>query len=213
MKRISGRMSFTCGLALASTMGLAAVTAAWPGVSSPLEVQGSASFVAATNVPGINVHGESKAVNARVSVIERAEGLTLERVEATLPVSTLATGMSLRDEHMRKLVFTSPDGGMPDVTFVSRDAACSTIRSNRQATCAVAGELAIRGIVRPFTMTLNVNRDGAAFRATGDGIVKLSAYGIDQPSQFGVHTLDEVKLHLDVTARPTAAAMASAATR
>ena len=35
-----------------------------------------------------------------------------------------------------------------------------------------------------------------------DGTVKLSAYGIEQPSQFGVHTLDDVKLHLDFTVRP-----------
>ena len=66
----------------------------------------------------------------------------------------------------------------------------------------MSGDLAIRGIQRPFTMTLIVSRDGAGFRAAGDGVVKLSTYGIDQPSQLGVRTRDDVKLHLDFTARP-----------
>jgi len=117
-------------------------------------------------------------------------------------VKSLATGMGLRDEHMRKLVFTNPDGSVPDVKFVSNQATCSPDVAKRQATCIVAGELAIRGIMRPFTMTLVVSRDGAGFRAAGDGIVKLSTYGIEQPSQFGVRTRDDVKLHLDFTARP-----------
>ena len=38
-------------------------------------------------------------------------------------------------------------------------------------------------------------------RASGQGIVKLSTYGIDQPSQLGVRTTDEVKLKLELTAR------------
>jgi len=59
-----------------------------------------------------------------------------------------------------------------------------------------------RANFRRRTVTLTVSRDGAAFRAAGDGVVKLSTYGIDQPSQFGVRTRDDVKLHLDFTARP-----------
>ena len=51
-------------------------------------------------------------------------------------------------------------------------------------------------------MALLVSRDGTGFRAAGDGIVKLSTYGIEPPAQFGVRTRDDVKLHLDFTARP-----------
>jgi hypothetical protein len=47
-----------------------------------------------------------------------------------------------------------------------------------------------------------VSRENGGFRAAGDGIVKLSTYAIDQPTQFGVRARDDVKLHLDFTARP-----------
>ena len=65
----------------------------------------------------------------------------------------------------------------------------------------VSGQLTIRGTERPFAITLNVKKVGNAYRAAGDGIVKLSTYGIARPSQLGVTTSDEVKLHLEFTAK------------
>ena len=50
-------------------------------------------------------------------------------------------------------------------------------------------------------MTLTISEDNGSMRASGQGIVKLSAYGIDQPSQLGVRTTDEVKLKLELTAK------------
>jgi polyisoprenoid-binding protein YceI len=202
MNRIDKRMA-ACGLVMASAMVAARGVAAAPDAWSIVEVRGgNASFDAATNVSAISVHGKSTQLDARASVRDGSDGLVLESVEATLPVKSLATGMGLRDEHMRKLVFTNPDGSVPDVKFVSKNATCAPDAAKRHATCAVSGQLAIRGILRPFTMTLVVSREGNDFRAAGDGILKLSTYGIDQPSQFGVRTQDDVKLHLDFTARP-----------
>lgn len=202
MIRINTR-SAAYGVVIASALGLTRGVLAAPDVWSAVEVRGgTATFEASTNVPAITVHGKSTELDARASVRDGSAGLSLESAEATIRVKSLATGMSLRDEHMRKLVFTNPDGSMPDVRFVSRQANCTSDGTKRQAACKVSGDLAIRGVRRPFTMTLTVTRDGAAFRAAGDGVVKLSAYGIEQPSQFGVRTRDEVKLHLDFMARP-----------
>ena len=65
-----------------------------------------------------------------------------------------------------------------------------------------SGELAVRGTPRPFAVALKISRKGAAFRVTGDGKVSLAEYGISAPSQLGVKTDEEVKVHLDFTARP-----------
>jgi polyisoprenoid-binding protein YceI len=206
MKRIYGT---TAVILVTVSVFFATLVAAAPDAWSQVEVRGgTASFDAATTVPSINVRGRSVGLEARASLRDGSDGLALESVEASLPVRSLATGMGVRDEHMRRLVFTNPDGTMPNVTFVSRDAACAPETEKRQAACIVSGELAIRGIPRPFTMTVVVSRSGSAFRAAGDGVLKLSAYGIEAPTQFGVRVSDDVKLHLDFTARPTAAATA-----
>jgi polyisoprenoid-binding protein YceI len=212
MNRMSRTASSVYGIVIVSGMLAARVASAGADAWSPVEVRGgTASFDAATNVSAINVHGKSTELDARASVLEGPAGISLDRVEATLPVKSLATGMGVRDEHMRKLIFTNPDGTVPDVKFVSHDATCAPSGAKGQAACTVAGELAIRGLLRPFTITLTVSREsGGGFRAAGDGIVKLSAYGIEQPSQFGVRTRDEVKLHLDFTAHPTGVSTARA---
>jgi polyisoprenoid-binding protein YceI len=189
-------------LAVASASTSAPLIAA-SDARSEVEVRGgTVHFEAPTTVPSIKVHGKSTELDARASVRDIDDSLSLESIEATLPVKSLATGMFVRDEHMRKLVFTNADGSTPDVTFVSNGASCTSDRVKRQTECTVSGELTIRGVARPFTMTLAINRSGTMFRASGDGFLKLSAYGIEQPAQFGVRVSDTVKLHFDFVARP-----------
>jgi polyisoprenoid-binding protein YceI len=175
---------------------------------TPIEVRGgTASFDVGTNVPALSVHGKSTALEARGRVRAGAAGPQLEQIQATMPVNTLLTGMNLRDEHMRKYIFTTDAGQTPDVTFVAKNSACSKTGGN-QSTCQVTGDLSIRGTSRPFAIALKVTSDGESYHASGDGIVKLSTYGIPQPSQLGVRTADDVKLRLDFTARPAPVATA-----
>ena len=56
---------------------------------------------------------------------------------------------------------------------------------------------------------LKIRAEGTAFRATGESAVKLSDYGIEQPSQFGVKTADEIQLHIEFSAKEGPAKIAS----
>ena len=166
---------------------------------------GTATFDAGTNISAINVHGKSTNLGGRAQILRAGDAITIEQMEAKLPVKTITTGMGLRDEHMRKYVFTAGDGQTPDLTFTADKADCSSAPGGGgESICQVSGQLAIRGTQRPFAITLKVTRSGDAYRAAGDGTVKLSTYSIPQPSQFGVTTTDDVKLHLEFTARPIA---------
>jgi polyisoprenoid-binding protein YceI len=171
--------------------------------SGTIAVQaGTAVFVANTNVAAISIKGKSTALVAKLSLRRLAEGLQLEHIDARLSVKTLATGMGLRDTHMRKYIFTTADGQVPDLQFEGANATCSG--SARDTTCQVAGMLTIRGIARPFTLPLKIREEGSGFKASGDGVVKLSAYGIEQPSELGVKMTDDVQLHFDFAAKPVA---------
>ena len=173
------------------------------GAPELVEIEsGTAVFHSPTNVPGVEVTGKSTAIAGRVEVKENESGLQVERIEASVPVKSLATGMKVRDEHMRKWIFTDAEGQQPDLHFTAGEATCQRAGNSRDLTCRIAGDLSIRGAARPFHIDLNVKEQPAqALRASGDGVVKLSDYGIPQPSQFGVKSLDEVKLHLEFTAK------------
>jgi polyisoprenoid-binding protein YceI len=175
--------------------------------SAAAEVRdGSVTFDVETNVFAVSVHGESKDLDAKVTVHESAEGMRLENIDAVVPVKSLSTGMKLRDDHMRKYIFQTPEGQVPDVRFTAERAECSGAGAAGPAKCVASGQLAIRGTARPFVMELAVTRENDQFRVQGDGIVKLSAYGIERPSQFGVKTADDVKLHLELNAKSAAPA-------
>jgi polyisoprenoid-binding protein YceI len=111
---------------------------------------------------------------------------------------------------MRRHVFTAEDGRVPDLQFFAEKVECSG--SEARSTCEVTGELVVRGTARPLVMELEVTRDGSNFRAAGDGVVRLSAYGIPQPAQLGVRTTNDVKIHVDFVVRPAPALVADAAT-
>jgi hypothetical protein len=64
-------------------------------------------------------------------------------------------------------------------------------------------------VARPFSIALKLRADGTAFHAAGDTVVKLSDYGIEQPSQFGVKTSNDIQLHLEFTGKEAPAAIAS----
>jgi polyisoprenoid-binding protein YceI len=164
-------------------------------------VKGTVSFEAATSLPAMSVRGTSNQLVARARMRRGLEGVTLEEIEATLPVRSLVTGIGVRDEHMRTRVFATADGRLPDLRFLARESVCSLNDAGRQTICRLSGELTIRDTPRPFVISMSIASDGDRFRAQGGGVVKLSEYGIAQPSQLGVTTTDEVKFHLAFVAR------------
>ncbi|MEP7365536.1 MAG: YceI family protein [Acidobacteriota bacterium] len=178
------------------------------GNNTPVTVQvdsGNVQFDSATNFSAVSVHGKSGALKATVQAHQSGEEVVLEQVKAWLPVKALTTGMGLRDEHMRKYIFTTADGAMPDLRFTGENLHCPA-QMGRETTCPVNGTLSVRGVERPFSLTLKVKQERSApsqFKVSGGASLKLSDYGIERPSQLGVKTEDEVQLHLEFTARET----------
>jgi polyisoprenoid-binding protein YceI len=195
--------TFILGLLLAAV----AMAFGQTGASSQsVEVRGGvASFDANTNISAVTIHGKSTALQAHMLVHREADALTVESIDVVLPIKTLTTGMGLRDEHMRKYIFTTADGNVPDLKFSAQHATCPAPAQSRDLACQVSGNLQIRGVSRPFTMSIKVKEDGSReLHAKGDAVVKLSDFGIGAPSELGVKTLDEVKIHLDFMGKPTA---------
>jgi polyisoprenoid-binding protein YceI len=186
----------TAAIAAAGLFLASAPAAAQVREASMVEIRGTATFNSTTSVPMISIHGKSTALEGRARIRHDGDSLVVEQLEAVVPIRTLSTGMSLRDEHMRKQVFTTPDGDLPDMRFVADRVVCEGA-SGTTRTCQLSGQLTIRGTARPLEIALTVKNDGAEFRAVGDGITKLSTYGIPAPSQLGVTTKDDVKLHVD----------------
>ena len=168
------------------------------------------SFEVTTNVFSTTVRGKSTAIVVNTQLRDDGAALHLERIEATVPVATLRTGIKLRDEHMRKYIFETRDGQAPDLRFSADRAQCSQAPNAGTYTCPTSGILFIRGTARPLQLELRVSRNGDGFKVTSDTSVTLSSYGIERPSQFGVTTEDTVRIHVELTAKSTVPTTAQA---
>jgi polyisoprenoid-binding protein YceI len=195
------------GLSILIAVGGLRAHAGGQGEEATIQLNGgTVTFEVSTNVFSTTVRGESNAITGGTRLRDNGSGLRLEQLEAVVPVGSLKTGIKLRDEHMRKYIFETSNGQAPDVRFSADNAECP--KNGAGYVCSTSGNLAIRGTARPFTIELKVARNDEGFQVTGDGKLALSAYGIDRPSQFGVRTEDEVKIHLDLKARNVATSTA-----
>jgi polyisoprenoid-binding protein YceI len=169
---------------------------------------GTVKFTAATNIFALTVHGQSNQMTASLRLRKDTSGVELENVHARIDPKTFTTGMSLRDQHLRKKVFSLENDSMPELQFLSDKIACPELPAGRNTVCPASGQLTLRGVARPFTINLSVTNDGRGYRISGTGVVKLSAYGIEPPCQLGVCVTDEVKLNLEFQAKENRASSA-----
>jgi polyisoprenoid-binding protein YceI len=189
------------GIGAPLTIGQTGTTPVGPDPAGRVSIEhGTAIFSVTTTMPGVTVKGKSESLHANVRLHQEPSGLILEHVEAWLPAKTLGTGISLRDEHMRKYIFATPAGEVPDLRFEGKNISCPGVMAGHEANCNVSGTLSIRGTPRNFSITLKIREaNGAlAFRIGGEGLVRLSDYGIEPPSTFGVKTANEIQVHLEI---------------
>jgi polyisoprenoid-binding protein YceI len=181
-----------------------ALLCAFAQAESVVQVNGGVvTFDATTNISAVTVHGKADALKAHVRIHRDNAQLVVDQVSATVPVSALSTGMGLRDDHMKTHIFTTSNGQTPDLVFTGENLVCP-VAAGKEAACNVNGKLAIRGTEKPLSLTLKVKSDGnQGYRAAGDGVVKLSDYGIERPSQFGVQVEDKVKIHIEFLGKET----------
>ena len=98
-------------------------------------------------------------------VIETGPGLALRRIDVTIEPASITTGVERRDNHLR-----SPDffdvGHHPTMRFVSH-----RVTAESPTRFQVAGDLTMRGVTRPVTLTVetlgDAVRDMEGKRRTG----------------------------------------------
>jgi polyisoprenoid-binding protein YceI len=198
------RMFGVSGLCLSTVLAFAG--ALRPADTEIIGIEsGTVSFDVVTNALGYNFAVSSNAIKGSLELSRDTSGLVLQKMDYTLPVESLSSGINVRDEHMRQQVFTTKDGQIPDLRFVADKAPCPAKKAPEFA-CKISGSLTIRGIARPFSVDLKVKElagEARRFQAVATGEVKLGDYGISQPSFLGVKTANKVLIRVEVGGKNT----------
>lgn len=141
---------------------------------------------------------------ARVSgtIVADPAAVAQSSVELSVDLSSLDTGVDLRNRHMReKYLHTAR---FPNATFKSASVAGpATIGVSQPADLTITGDFALHGVTKRLTIPVRVVllADGR-IHVTSRFNVKMPDFGISVPKNVLVTVDDEVQVRLDVFAKP-----------
>jgi polyisoprenoid-binding protein YceI len=133
------------------------------------------------------------------------EAATLSDLQVTIQAASVDTKHERRDQHVRSKDFLDVEQ-FPEITFVMTDAEATGANTGK-----VTGDLTIRGITKPVTLDVTLNKTGEyPFSATGGSpnyVAGVSARGTVKRSDFGMSYAvengwvgDEVEMIIEVEA-------------
>jgi len=131
--------------------------------------------------------------------LEGQPGTHVVQGTLTFKMSTLKTGIGLRDNHMKEKYLQIEK--FPDAIFK-----LDRLKIENTGTIPFSGKLTLHGIEKPISGTTKITLKGDDYESESDFKIKVSDYGIDVPVYLGITVADEVDIK--VIAMAMAKAMA-----
>jgi len=188
----AGAVPLLCGLVLLPPVGAGEATA-WrvtqPDVRvlCPMTVGGS--FEAKTQA----LAGELRLASARP--------LTLAG-ELSVDLTTLDTGIGLRNEHLRRNYLEVGRGTGYDHAVLSAIGLGDVDPGTFQGRTAFAGTFRLHGTERHVSGQATIRREGGSLRVEAGFTVAIADYGIPKPQYLGVGVRNEVTVTVSFVAVP-----------
>jgi polyisoprenoid-binding protein YceI len=115
-------------------------------------------------------------------------------VVVTAPLTALKTGISVRDDHVRKALETNQ---FPASELEVQHAALKTPKAGETITADASGSLKLHGVTKPTPFHYTATRDGNKIKVTGTARVNTNDFGIKVPNYLGI----TVKPDVDVSVK------------
>lgn len=164
-----------------------AILALSTAAHAKLSRAGEPSVTFTTSGPGgLKIAGTTKAL----ILTDDAQALVI-----TVPLGDLATGIGLRDKHMREKYLQI--ASYPNASLRVARADLKLPASGAKAEGDAPGIMTIHGQNHAVTVHYAVKHDGASYGVSGAVHVNMKDYGIDVPSYLGV----TVKPDVDIAVR------------
>jgi polyisoprenoid-binding protein YceI len=110
-----------------------------------------------------------------------------------VPLSNLATGIALRDRHMKEKYLEVQK--YPDATLTVARSSLKVPPSGAHATADAPATLTLHGATRPVTVHYEASGEGDGLSVNGTFHVKMDEFGIAVPSYLGVTVKPDVDVH------------------
>jgi len=168
MKALLRVRSRFAALALAGLCFATAAHAAFAGIGD------STSEFLAVGPGGLKIEGKGTGV----SVAEAGGNLTV-----TAAVNGLKTGMSLRDDHLKKAINADKH---PNATLTVARSQLQVPADGQSATATTKGKFTLNGVTKELDFDYKVSRTGSDYHVQGKTQFDLTQFALEQPCYLGV---------------------------
>ncbi len=146
--------------------------------------------------------GRTRAVRGEV-VVDRANPRQSRIGPITVNISTFQSDSARRDQAIRGRWLESARFPMAEFRPTQVEGLPAAYTEGQQLELKVTGDLKVRDVTRPVTFAMTVVLRGATLTGAATATIKMSDFGFDPPSIFGIlRTEDEARLELQFVARP-----------
>jgi polyisoprenoid-binding protein YceI len=122
--------------------------------------------------------------------------------ELTVDLTTLDTGISLRNQHLRENYLEVQKGRGFDRAVLSGMRLTDAEGESFQGKTGFTGTLLIHGVSKPVTGTAEIRRVGSAVHVQAKCPLDLNDFAITPPEYMGVGVANKVMLKVELTASP-----------
>ena len=156
---------------------------AYAAFSAPKDAR--AGFTA-TGPAGLTIEGSTPELN-----VADGDG----KLVVDVPLGNLATGIALRDRHMKEKYLEVPK--FPAATLIAERGSIKVPASGAAVSSDAPATLTLHGQTHPVTVHYDATADATGVAVRGKFHIRMDDFGIAVPSYLGV----TVKPDVDVTAR------------
>jgi polyisoprenoid-binding protein YceI len=149
----------------------------------------STSGFRAVGPGGLTIDGTGKGVKAS----EAAGILTI-----TAPVNDLKTGMSLRDDHLKKAIHSDKH---PTASLAVPRAALQFPEDGKDVTGSATGKFTLNGTTKDVKFEYKVKRTGSDYHVQGKTKIDITTFNIEKPCYLGVCVEKDVQVKVQLKLR------------
>jgi polyisoprenoid-binding protein YceI len=149
----------------------------------------STSGFRAVGPGGLKIDGTGKGVKA-----SEAGGI----LTIVAPVNDLKTGMSLRDDHLKKAIHTDKH---PTATLAVPRASLQFPEDGKSVTGSTTGKFTLNGVTKDLKFEYKVTRTGSDYHVQGKAQIDITAFKIEKPCYLGVCVEKDVQIKVQLKLR------------
>ena len=157
--------------------------------------KGEVSFLAIGRPSSLRVKGQGGAAKGQVIIDNDNVTGTV-----TFDMTSLTTGISLRDQHMKEKYLDTPKFPESSLTVLKLDLSKDILtKSSGEQKTTFTGELTLKGVTKTINGEMTISKSENTYSVTSEFKIHLPDFNVDIPKYMGITIAEDVTVNVEST--------------